>query len=71
MIFQLATESERALEEVDGPAQVSPDTVDMREAQTREDNAELVIDCFRNPDGLLSVSSPSSNTPRSARARAR
>ena len=33
--FQLATERERALEEADGPAQLSPDALEMREGQPR------------------------------------
>ena len=54
--FQSRQRATRAFEQADGLAQLSPDAVEIREAQTREDEAERVIDGFRDPDGFLSVS---------------
>src|SRR5262249_1689376 len=52
---QLPTECERALEEVDGPTQVSPDTSEVREGQPREAHAQWVIDGFRDLEAVPAV----------------
>ena len=51
----LAAESDRAFAQAGRLAQFSPDAVEIRQPQTREDEAERVIERFGDPDRLLSV----------------
>jgi hypothetical protein len=48
--------SDRAFEQRGGLAQFAPDTVEIRQTMTCEDEAVRVIERFRNPDRFLSVS---------------
>src|SRR5262249_30208756 len=52
----VAAESDRAFEQAGGLAQFSPDALEICAEQTRVDEAERVIERFRNPEGFLSVS---------------
>ena len=52
----LAAESNRAFEQAGGLAQVPPEAVDIRQCQTRQDEAVRVIERFGDLDGFLSMS---------------
>ena len=54
-IAPIAAESDRAFDQAGGPAQFSPDPIEMREIQTCPDEAERVIERFRNSDGFVSL----------------
>ena len=68
----LAAESDRAFEQTDGLAQVSPDAVEIREPQTRLDEAERMIRALpRSGWRRVRGPRPRRTRPRSARVRAK